>query len=209
MVGAMKISHGVGTTAPVAGFLLGFLDFVWIKYVPFPFGGLGNSIAVWAVAAFLLTFHSRWSLPRATVGAVVFLVVAVPSYYVAAALIQNDDWANVYSSYSLLWMSLGVVAGAVFGAGGGIARTPSRRRIPALALPAAVLFAEAVLQLFRIGDPGVVLSETLGYVGVLVAAALGITLVVVPAWRVRAQVLACAVPLTAAGGVLLFASGFR
>lgn len=200
----MKIS-----LAPAAGFLLGFLDFVWIKYVPFPFGGLGNSIAVWAVAAFLLTFHSRWSPLRAVLGAVIFLVVAVPSYYVAAALIQNDDWANIYSSYSFLWMLLGVVAGTVFGAGGAIARTPSRWQIPALALPASVLFAEAVLHLFRLGEPDVGLSESLGYVGVLVALAAGVTLMVAPAWRVRGLALAYAVPLTAVGCLMLVASGFR
>src|ERR1700745_3326118 len=42
---------------PLAGLLLGFGDFLWIKYVPFPVGGLGNSPAVWAVAAFLLTWR--------------------------------------------------------------------------------------------------------------------------------------------------------
>jgi hypothetical protein len=33
--------------AAVAGFLLGFLDFVWIKYVPSVVAGLGNSVAIW------------------------------------------------------------------------------------------------------------------------------------------------------------------
>ena len=77
--------------APIAGLLLGFLDFAWIKYVPYPLGGLGNSTAVWAVAAFLLTRRSRWSLPASVLGAVVMLVVAVPAYYLAAALLQNDE----------------------------------------------------------------------------------------------------------------------
>jgi len=189
----------------VAGFLLGFLDFVWIKYVPFPFGGLGNSIAVWAVAAFLLTFWSRWKLVGAVVGAVVFLVVAVPSYYVAAALIQNDDWSNVYSAVALLWMGLAVVAGAVFGAGGVLARTPSRWQIPAAALPAAVLFAEGAIQLAR-GDRR---AETLGYVAVLVALAVAVTLLIVRGRRPRGLALAYAVPLTAVGYLMLLASGFR
>lgn len=195
--------------APVAGLLLGFLDFVWIKYVPFPFGGLGNSIAVWAVAAFLLTFYTRWSLPGAVIRAVVLLVVAVPSYYAAAALIQNDDWSNLYSTFALLWMGLGVIAGAVFGAGGVIARTPSRWRVPALALPAAVLLAEVLLQVIPFGGSGERLSARLAYAGVLVALALGVTLTVARRWRERGRALAYAMPLTAAGYLLLLVSGFR
>jgi hypothetical protein len=191
--------------APAAGFLLGFLDFVWIKYVPFPFGGLGNSIAVWAVAAFLLTFYGRWSMPRSVIAAIVLLVVAVPSYYVAAALIQNDDWSNLYAPVAVLWIGLAVVAGAVFGAGGVIARTSSRWRAPALALPAAVLLAEAVLQLANRGGS----DERLGYVGVLVALALVVTLVVARTWRERGPALAYAMPLTGLGYLLLLASGFR
>jgi hypothetical protein len=185
--------------APVAGLLLGFLDFVWIRYVPFPFGGLGMSIAVWAVAAFVLTFYARWSLPRAVIGAVVLLVVAVPSYYLAAALIQHDDWSNLYSPVALLWMGLAVIAGAVFGAGGVIARGCSRWRVPALALPAAILLAEVALQWS---------DGYLGYAGVLVALALGVTLAIARTWRERGPALAYAVPLSAAGSMLLLASGF-
>ncbi len=63
----------------------------------FSFGGLGNSVAVWAVAAFLLTCYGRWQLPPAVARAVTMLVVAVPSYYVAAALIQDDDWSHAWN----------------------------------------------------------------------------------------------------------------
>jgi hypothetical protein len=205
----MRIRGGVAVVAPVAGFLLGLLDFLWIKFIPSPFGGLGNSIAVWAVAAFLLAFCSRWSLPRAVIAGIVFLVVAVPSYYVAAAVIQGDDLSNAYSSIAFLWMALGVVAGAVFGAGGVVARTPSRWQLPALALPAAILFAEAVLQLSRIGEPSYRLAAILQYVGILVALAVGVTLAAARTWRARGLALAYAVPLTALGYLMLLASGFR
>src|SRR4051812_6795815 len=134
----MMINRSAAVVAPVGGVLLGFADFVWIKYVPSPLGELGNSIAVWAVAAFLLAFAGRWNLPRSVAAAVVLLVVAVPSYYVAAALIQHDDWSILHGRVTLLWMALGVVAGVVFGAGGVVARTPGRLRTPALGLPAAV-----------------------------------------------------------------------
>lgn len=74
-------------TALVGGFLLGFLDFVWIRFVPFPFGTLGNSVAVWAVAAFVFGYGVRSGLLRAGLGAATPLVVAVPSYYLAAVVL--------------------------------------------------------------------------------------------------------------------------
>jgi hypothetical protein len=178
--------------APVAGFLLGFLDFVWIKFVPFPFGGLGNSIATWAVAAFLLTYYRPWSLLRAVLAAVIVLVVAVPSYYVAAALIQGDDWSNIWAVTSGLWMLLGVIAGAVFGAGGVLARRPGRLRVPALGLPAAVLLAEMLTM------PG-----EIGYAVLLVVLAVLVTALVARTWRDRALALACAVPLAVVGHLLM------
>jgi hypothetical protein len=74
----------VAVAAVVGGFLLGFLDFVWIKFVPFPFGGLGNSSAVWAVAAFLFAYWQRRGWTAGIIGAVVLLVVAVGALLLAA-----------------------------------------------------------------------------------------------------------------------------
>lgn len=63
----------------LGGVALGALDLLWIRYVPV-LGFLGSSMAVWAVAAFLLTWRvPRWRLPSGVAAAVVFLVVAVPS----------------------------------------------------------------------------------------------------------------------------------
>ena len=193
----MMINRPVSVTAPVAGLLLGFLDFVWIKYVPFPYGGLGNSVAVWAVAAFLLTYFSRWQMGRAAVAAVVMLVVAVPSYYVAAALIQDDDWSNAWNAVAWLWAGLGVIAGVVFGLGGVVARRPGPLRLPALGLPAAVLFAELLL---RWGDAA--------YALVLTVLAGAVTVAAGRTWRDRALALAWAVPLGVAGFVLMRATAF-
>ncbi|MBU2663250.1 hypothetical protein KOI35_06980 [Actinoplanes bogorensis] len=198
--------------APVAGVLLGVLDFVWIKFVPAPFGGLGNSIAVWAVVAFLLTFRNRWSLVVSVVGAVVCLVVAVPFYYLAATVIQNDDLSNAYNSTALLWMGLGVAAGAVFGAGGAIARTPgvpATTAAAAMAMPGAVLFAEAVIELRRIGDPSYGAGELIAYAGILIALGLIVTALVATSWSRRGLVLLISLPLTAIGYVLLSLTGFR
>ncbi|MEJ3746645.1 DUF6518 family protein [Actinomycetes bacterium KLBMP 9797] len=205
----MAINRHVAVVAPVAGVLLGALDFVWIKYVPFPFGGLGNSIAVWAVAAFLLTFLSRWTLPVGILGAIVCLVLAVPSYYLAATLIQNDDPANMYDPVSLLWMALGVVAGTVFGAAGVLARTVGLLRTAAGAMPGAVLFAEATMELRRIGNPNYDTADITGYTAVLIALGVTLTVLVGRSWRQRGLALLLALPLTAAGYVLLSLTGFR
>jgi hypothetical protein len=204
----MKISRSVVVVAPVGGVLLGVLDFVWIKFVPSPFAELGNSIAVWAVAAFLLTFGSRWGAVRSIVGAVVFLVVATPSYYLAAALIQHDDWVNLYNSNAILWMALGVVAGAVFGAGGVLARAPGRLQTVALALPGSVLFAEALIEVRRAGDPSYGTSGPISFATLLIVLGLLVTLLVSGDWSRRGSALLYAVPITAAGSVLLALAGF-
>ena len=202
-------NRNVVVVAPLAGVLLGVLDFVWIKYVPWPFGDLGNSMAVWAVAAFLLAWAFRWSLPVGTAGAIVCLVVAVPSYYLAAALIQNDDWSNLFNVSSFAWMGFGVVAGAVFGAAGVLTRTPGRLQAVAVGMPAAVLFAEAVIKAGRIGDPSYNTTDQLEAVAVLVVLGVLITLGVGGSWRRRALGLVFALPLTAVGYALLSVTGFR
>lgn len=192
----------------VAGVALGVLDFVWIKFVPFPFGGLGNSIAVWAVAAFLFTYWSRWRVVRGAVAAVIMLVVAVPSYYAAAALIQNDDWAYMWAPYSWFWMALGVVAGVVFGIGGVLARTPGRLRTVMLALPGAVLLAELIIELRRLGDPNYDTADIVGYSVLLAVLAVVVTIAVGRTWRDRALALLWAVPLSGAGYLLMIATAF-
>jgi hypothetical protein len=204
----MKISRSAAVVAPVGGVLFGILDFVWIKYVPAPFGGLGNSLAVWAVAAFLLTFGMRWSVPRGIAGAVAFLVIAVPGYYLAAALIQHDDWANLADPNAVLWMALGVVAGVVFGAGGVVARTPGPLRAAATALPGAVLFAEAVIQVRRAGDPSYGVAGPLAAAAVLIGLGLVLTALAGGTWRRRGAALLWTVPMTAAGFALLSVAHF-
>jgi hypothetical protein len=205
----MAINRNVTVVAPIAGVLLGALDFVWIKYVPSPFGGLGNSIAVWAVAAFLLTFLSRWTLPFGILGAIVCLVLAVPSYYLAATLIQNDDPANMYNANTALWMGLGVVAGTVFGAAGVLARTAGPLRTAAVAMPGAVLFAEATVHLRRIGSPDYETAELIAYSAVLLASGVALTVLVSRSWARCGVALLLALPLTAPGYVLLSLTGFR
>lgn len=201
------INRYAAVAAPVGGLLLGVLDFVWIKYVPFPFGGLGNSLAVWAVAGFLFAYAGRWSWARGLGATVVMLVVAVPSYYLAAALIQHDDIANMYNTVALLWMGFAVVAGVVFGAAGIAARRPGRLRTAATAMPAAVMFAEATLLARRIGADSYGI-EPLWSALLDVALGVLITLLVADTWRRGLVALLLAVPLAVVGFALLSVARF-
>ncbi|MEV6970584.1 DUF6518 family protein [Hamadaea sp. NPDC051192] len=185
-----------GLAAVVGGLLLGSLDFVWIKWVPYPFAELGNSTATWAVAAFLYGYWLRTGWARAAIGASVLLVIAVPAYYVTATLIQSDELSVAWSPTSLLWMAFGVVAGVVFGIGGTLAREQGWRHIVGTALPAAVFFEEAARFAGRLDDP----SYESGYGwNVMIDIALGILAVVLVGRSNcnRALALAAALPLAA------------
>jgi len=199
--------RSVAVGAVVGGLLLGAVDFVWIKFLPYPFAELGNSSAVWAVAAFAFGFWVRSGSPRAALGAVALLVTAVPSYYLAATLIQNDDIANVWAPTSIIWMLFGVLAGVIFGIAGVWARTAGRRQIIAIALPGAVLFAEAALWTRRIGRPD---YGTVPVWPAVIDVVLGLLIIVAVArtTRQRAMVLAAALPLTLGGFAAFVLAGF-
>ncbi|MGB2572496.1 DUF6518 family protein [Micromonospora citrea] len=186
----------VALAAVVGGFLLGFLDFVWITSVPYPFAELGNSTATWAVAAFGFGYWVRSGGLRAALGATVLLVVAVPSYYLAATLLQGDDLAVLWAPTSLLWMVFGVLAGVVFGTAGTWARETGRRQIVGAALPAAVFFEEAARFAGKAAGPdhppGVAWNAVIDVaLGVLVVVLIG------GSHRRRALAVALALPLAA------------
>ena len=193
--------RAVALVVPVAGFLLGFLDFVWIKWVPFPFAELGNSTATWAVAAFALGCWIRSGAVRAAVAASVLLIVAVPSYYLAATLLQGDDLAVIWALTSFVWMAFGVVAGVVFGVAGIWARTDGWRRVVGTALPVAVFVEEALRFALKSGSsPG-------AWWNVAIDLGLAVLLVVLIGRSARVRLLAAAVALPlAAVGALTFAA---
>ena len=197
----------VALAAVLGGLLLGILDFVWIKFVPYPFANLGNSSAVWAVAAFAFGCWVRTGRVRAAIGAAVALVVAVPGYYLAAALIQGDDWAVLWAPTSLLWMCFGILAGVVFGIGGGWAHDRGWRQVVGVALPGAVLFAEALIDARRVNHPSYGIDPLWD---ALIKATLGVLVVVVAGRgaRPRLLALATALPLALAGFVAFRLAGF-
>ncbi|QLQ35531.2 DUF6518 family protein [Micromonospora robiginosa] len=197
-------SRTLALVAPVAGFLLGFLDFVWITRVPYPFAELGNSTATWAVAAFALGWWVRVGVVRAAVAAVVLLVVAVPAYYLAAALLQGDDPAVIVAPTSLLWMASGVLAGVVFGVAGVWARTTGWRQVVATALPVAVFVEEALrfVGRARTGYPGAWWNVVIDLgLAALLLELVGRTL------RVRLLAAAVALPLAVVGTFVFAAVG--
>jgi hypothetical protein len=206
-----RVTAGNGRLAAVAvvgGFVLGFLDFVWIKFMPWPLADLGNSSAVWAVAAFGFGYWVRTGWLRAALGAATLLVVAVPSYGVAAALIQGDDLRlNLTSAATMVWAAFGVLAGVVFGVGGVWAHGTGRRRVVAAALPGAVLFAEALLLVMRIGAQSYG-NEPVWPAVIRFVVGVAVTLLVASTHRRRAATLAVTVPLALLGLIAFRLGGF-
>jgi hypothetical protein len=188
----------VALVSILAGVLLGVADLLLQKSLPYPWANLANSSAVWAVLAFALGHWVRAPWWRSAGAGVLLLVTAVPSYYVAAALIQNDDLANVWSASSLLWMCFGLGAGALFGAAGSWARTTGWRRMVGIALPGAVLFAEAML-LSSSRRATAVIELVLG---------VAVILVVGRGMRQRLIAVALAVPLGVLGFGAFLVGGF-
>lgn len=215
----------------VLGVLLGVLDFLWIKFVPFPLGGLGNSSAVWAVAAFFYAYFLGRGWRSGVLGSVALLVIAVPCYYVTATVVQGDDLAGVWSPG---WTLAAVIAGCVFGLAGSIARShpgtitesrvenatesragsaaesrgPGAWQVLAIATPVAVLFAEAGLLAGRIGDPSYDTADTVGQAAVEVVAGVLVVVLVRTTWRRRAAALLVAAPFAVLGFGLFRAAGF-
>jgi Family of unknown function (DUF6518) len=143
----------LATVGVIGGLVFGALDFVWIKYVPYPVAELGNSMAVWAVVAFAVGFLIRRPpvLPAAV--ASVTLVAAVVGYRLAGIVIQDDDVSGVRSGVTAVWALFGVIAGVVFGTAGALTHGDGWKSVVSGALAPAVLFAEATIHAGRIGNP--------------------------------------------------------
>lgn len=141
--------------ATVAGLLLGPLDLIAQKALPYPWANLANSGAVWALGAFALGMWVRRSTARAAAAGIVLLVVAVESYYLSAVFIQDDSTSNLWSATTQLWLVLGVVVGALFGAAGAATHSAQRSmRWGATLLSGLVFLLEAGYTLGRPAPAG-------------------------------------------------------
>ncbi|MGY0236010.1 DUF6518 family protein [Longispora urticae] len=182
----------------VGGLVLGAVDFLWIRFVPFPLAELGNSTATWAAAAFFFGWWVRSGWSRAAIGASVLLVLAVPAYYVTATLVNGDDVSVLWAPTSLVWMLMGVLAGVVFGGAGVWARGAGWPAVVGPALPAAAFLEEAARFALRLGDPDY--SRAVAWnVAIDVALAALIVWLAGRSARGRLLALACALPLAALG----------
>jgi hypothetical protein len=187
--------------------MLGAVDLLFQRWLPYPWANLANSSAVWAVAAFGLGLWVRGPWWRAALAGVVLLVVAVPSYYATATLVQNDDIANLGSTTSVLWMFFAVLAGVLFGVGGSFVYGTSWRRVVGIALPGAVLFAEAVVLIRRAGSAG---YERDNAWTAAIEVALGVVAIVAVGRSTGQRLLglAASVPLAVIGALAFARGGF-
>ncbi len=179
--GPRRVRTALGV-ASLAGVVLGLLDLVAQRVLPYPWANLANSPAVWALAAFVLgawVARGRW-LPAAA--GVVLLVVAVEAYEAAAVVGLHDNTSLLLTENSTVrWLLSGVLAGALFGAAGSWSRRSNGPlRVLGVALPVVAFMTEAAAQLLRLGD------RNYDQAGVLETAAITLTLavlVLVLAWR--------------------------
>jgi Family of unknown function (DUF6518) len=104
-------------------------------------------------------------------------------------------------------MLFGVLAGMVFGVGGSFARASGWQQILGVALPGAVLFAEAVVLLHR---PGEGANHREDVSTAVIEAALGLVLILVVGRTTRQRLwgLAASLPLAAVGALAFLAAGF-
>jgi hypothetical protein len=187
--------------AVVGGLLLGSVDLLAQRTLPYPWANLANSSAVWAIGAFGIgtwVGAGRW---QPAMGGVVLLLVAVETYNLAATLVQNDDLSNLWASSTLWWLLFGVVAGAVFGTAGAWSRGRNRwLQVVGSALPGAVLLAEAGILAYRSGNMDAAYrADSLQTATIEAALGILLALVVGRSARQRLENLAASMPLALIG----------
>jgi hypothetical protein len=127
-------------TSVVAGLVLGVVDLIGQLNLPYPWADLANSAAVWSLAAFVLGWRLRLDAARGAACGALFLVVAVEAYYLATIVGLGDSAANLTSATTVLWLVLGIGAGALAGiAGSLVASANPASRLSGAALAAGVV----------------------------------------------------------------------
>jgi Family of unknown function (DUF6518) len=198
------------TVAIVGGLVLGPIDLLAQRTLPYPWANLANSSAVWAISAFGLgawVGAGRW---RPAIAGVVLLLVAVESYDLAATLVQHDILANLWTAATLWWLLFGVLAGTVFGTAGAWSRGAHRwRRVLGGALPGAVLLAEAGVLAFQSAHVDAAYrADRLRTAAIEATIGILLTLVVGRSTRQRLHALAATVPLALVGLAGFMLAGF-
>lgn len=205
----MKVDHQsrVVFATVAGGVALGAVDLLLQKVLPYPWADLANSSAIWALAAYGLGLWVRAPWWRAAGAGAVLLVLAVPVYYLAAAIFLHDELAVLGQPFALRWMAFGALAGAVFGFGASLAGSSGWQQLVGIGLPGAVLFAEALVAALRSGDAGYRHDER---PAVLIELALGVLVILLVGRTARQRIggLLVSVPLAVIGFAAFKLGGF-
>lgn len=199
-------------TVVACGILLGAVDLLLQRSLPYPWANLANSSAVWALGAFGIGWWLRADWWRSALAGIVLLVVAVQVYYLTAVVVMNDNVQTLWSSTAMVWSLFGVLAGALFGAAGGLThdRRPWLRSI-AVAMPGAVLLAEAAMLVHRSANPGRgphYRTDSLQTAAIEAILGVALILLVPRTNRVRLLALTAAIVLAAIGFAGFTVAGF-
>jgi len=191
----------------VGGVALGAVDLLLQRVLPYPWANLANSSAIWALAGYVLGLWVRTPWWRAAIAGAGLLALAVPVYYLVAAIFLGDEISLLWNRTGLLWMAFGLLAGAVFGFGATLVRSSGWQQLVGVALPGAALFSEALVAVllggnaaYRRDQARTALIEAV--LGVIVIVAMGRT------GRQRIGGLLVSVPMALVGFVAFKVGGF-
>lgn len=191
--------------AVLVGVVFGPLVLAGQVHTPYPFANLFNSPAIWAAVAFVF---GLWAIGtyRSIVGAVVAMVIAVESYYLADIVVRGANTSNLTSPTAILWILLGIGAGVIFGAAGAtVDYHRTTLRIVAKALLPSVFASEAVHQVIEhfTNDPGAGRDDSLQFAGLLALFAVGSAALILSIDQrlERWKVIATTITITAVGTV--------
>jgi hypothetical protein len=193
---------GVVWVTLLGGVALGVVDLLLQRVLPYPWANLANSSAIWALAAYALGLWTRTPWWRAAIAGAGLLVVAVPVYYLAAAIALGNEVSLLWQSTGLVWIGFGVLAGAVFGFGATLVWSSGWQQLVGVGLPGAVLFAEAVVAGLRGRRDQVETAVIEVVLGLIVILVVGRT------WRQRIGGLLLSVPMGVVGFVAFKVGGF-
>ena len=164
---ASRAAFGFGTGIAIGVALGGLawladqLAYPWSVLIP------ANQIGAWVGVAFLLGTSAR-TVPTGALRGVIGLLSGVAAYYLLIALSGAGIRAIGASHAAVIWGSVALVAGPVYGAAGGAWRHwPGWPRVVAVAILAAALIAEGVVFGLRVGDASRVLMTAEAVIGAL------------------------------------------
>jgi hypothetical protein len=164
---ASRFAFGFGTGIGIGVILGGLawladqLGYPWSVVIP------ANAIGAWVGVGFLLGTSAR-TVPTGALRGLIGLLTAVGTYYLLIAVLGAGIRAIGASHAAMIWGSVALVAGPIFGAAGGAWRHWSGwPRLVAVAVLSAALMAEGIVFGLRVGDASRVLLTAEAVIGAL------------------------------------------